>query len=284
MDLGLGAVKNVMRLFAKTPITKLTRAGATAGILLCAGVFSAEPSDALETLKVVRGVLILEGKIEPGDYITVRNFLSEPANFKKMTGEVFLASQGGNVSEALQIGYLIRHLRLSTDAPSRPPPAVRSSGGEIIRPIDLTNPHHYHCASACFLLYVAGVYREFIWAGLLGIHYPQIEHKPIGATEGDLSIAAVDMRDKIKRYFEEMNVPNKYLDIMYSTPPNDVHWITQNEFDSDLKGYVPNVQALLKEKCNSRLEVEQGSALRKCILQTKTKLRMEAWRTIFHRD
>jgi hypothetical protein len=272
-----------MRLFSKASLAKVTQTVATAGILSCAGVFS-EPSAALESLKVVRGVLILEGKIESGDYTTVRNFLSEPSNFKKMTGEVFLASQGGNVSEALQIGYLIRHLRLSTDAPSRPPPAVRSSGGEIIRPIDLTNPRHYHCASACFLLYVAGVYREFIWAGRLGIHHPQIEYKSIGATESDLSIARVEMRDKIKRYFEEMNVPNKYLEFMYSTPPNEVHWITQSEFDSDLKGYIPQVQALLDAKCNSRPAIEQSSELRKCIIQTKTELRTEAWRTIFHRD
>jgi len=235
-------------------------------------------------IRGAEGVLILEGKIESGDYITVRNFLSEPSNFKQMTGEIFLASQGGNVSEALKIGYLIRRLQLSTDAPSRPPPTVRSSGGEIIRPLDLTNPRHYQCASACFLLYVAGVYREFIWAGRLGIHHPQIEHKAIGATERDLSIATVDMKDMIKRYFEEMNVPNKYLDLMYSTPPNEVRWITQSEFDSDLKGYVPQVQALLDAKCNSHPGVEQGREVGKCIVQTKTEIRMEAWRTIFHRD
>ena len=273
LTIALRRGENVMRSLS----AKVTRAVAVAGMLLCTGLFSAEPSAALETPKVVRGVLILEGKIESGDYITVRNFLSEPSNFKKMTGEIFLASQGGNVTEALKIGYLIRHLRLSTDAPSRPPPTVRSSGGEIIRPLDLTNPRNYTCASACFLLYVAGVYREFIWAGRLGIHHPQIDYKPIGTTESDLSIATVDMRDKIKRYFEEMNVPSKYLDIMYSTPPNDVHWITQREFDSDLKGYIPQVQALLDAKC-------KGSELRKCIVQTKNEIRMEAWRTIFHRD
>jgi hypothetical protein len=272
-----------MRLFSKAFLAKSTRTVA-AGILLCTGVFWAHPSAALEILKVVRGVLVLEGKIESGDYITIRNFLSEPSNFKQMTGEIFLASQGGNVSEALKIGYLIRRLRLSTDAPSRPPPTVRSSGGEIIRPLDLANPRHYQCASACFLLYVAGVYREFIWAGRLGIHHPQIEHKPIGATESDLSISTVGMKDIIKRYFEEMNVPNKYLDLMYSTPPNEVHWVTQTEFDSDLKGYVPELKALLEAKCNSRPAAEQGREVRKCIVQTKTEARMEAWRTIFHRD
>jgi hypothetical protein len=273
-----------MRLFSKAPTAKFTPTVATAGILLCAGLFPANPSAALENLKVVRGVLILEGKIESGDYITVRDFLSEPSNFKKMTGEVFLASQGGDAFEALKIGYLIRHLRLSTDAPSRPPPAVRSSGSEIIRPFELVNPRHYQCASACFLLYVAGVYRDFIWAGRLGIHQPQIERKPIGVTESDVSIATSDMRDKLKRYFEEMNVPNKYLNLMYSTPSNAVYWITQTEFDSDLKGYVPEVRALLDAKCNSRLGAEQGNELRKCIVQAKTELRLEAWRTIFHRD
>jgi len=260
------------------------QAVATAGILLCSGMFS-ERSAALEAPKVVRGVLILEGKIESGDYLTVRNFLSEPSNFKKMTGEVFLASQGGNVSEALQIGYLIRHLRLSTDAPSRPPPATRSSGNEIIRPSDLTNPSHYQCASACFLLYVAGIYREFVWAGRLGIHHPQIENKPIGATERDLAIADVEMQDKIERYLEEMNVPKKYLEFMYSTSPAEVHWITQGELNSDLKGYTPQVKALLDAKCNSSSSAaEQSNQLRRCIEQTKTELRTQAWRTIFHHD
>jgi len=272
-----------MWLFSKASISEATQAVATAGILLCLGMFS-ETSVALEQPRVVRGVLILEGKIESGDYLRVRNFLSEPSNFEKMTGEVFLASQGGNLFEALQIGYLIRHLRLSTDAPSRPPPATRSSGNEIIRPSDLTNPCHYQCASACFLLYVAGIYREFVWAGRLAIHHPQIENKPIGATEHDLASASVEMRNKIERYFEEMNVPNKYFGFMYSTPATEVHWITQSEFNADLNGYIPQVKALLDMKCSSRSAIEQSGQLRKCIEQTKSELRTQAWRAIFQHD
>ena len=263
---------------------KLTRAVAAASILLWLGMFWTKPSVALEQLKVVRGVLILEGKIEPGDYISVRNFLSETSNFKKMSGEVFLASQGGNVSEALEIGYLIRHLRLSTDAPSRPPPTERSSGSEVILSTDLADRRHYQCTSACFLLYVAGVYRDFIWAGRLGIHHPRLEYKPIGATEKDLSGGMVDLRNKIKLYFEEMNVPNKYLDLMFSASPNEMRWITQSEFDADLKGYIPEVRALLDAKCNSRLGAEHSNEIRRCVAQVKTELRMEAWRKIFHSD
>jgi hypothetical protein len=273
-----------MRLFRQAATAKVTRVIAIAGSLLSSGILWTKPSAAIESLKVVRGVLILEGKIEAGDYISIRNFLSEASNFKKMSGVVFLASQGGNVFEAVKIGYLIRRLRLSTDAPSRPPPTVRSSGSEVILPLDLANPKHYQCTSACFLLYVAGMYRDFIWAGRLGIHQPQIEHKPVGATENDISIAMVDMRDTIKRYLEEMNVPNKYLDLMYSVPPNEVRWVTQNEFNADLKGYIPEVRALLDAKCNARLGTKQSNEMDRCIAQIKSELRVEAWRKIFHRD
>src|SRR4029078_4657094 len=69
--------------------------------------FNAKPSAALEAIKVFRGTMILEGKIEPGDYISVRNFLRLESNFKKISGGVFLASPGGYVVEAMKIGNLI---------------------------------------------------------------------------------------------------------------------------------------------------------------------------------
>src|SRR5262245_54865457 len=63
--------KLALRFFRKAPST--ANIVATVGILLCSGVFWTKPLAAIENLKVVRGVLILEGKIESGDYILVRN-------------------------------------------------------------------------------------------------------------------------------------------------------------------------------------------------------------------
>jgi hypothetical protein len=253
----------------------VARVVVSVGIALCAFIVWAKPSSAMENLKIVRGVLILEGKIERGDYTKVRDFLGDATNFNKMTGEVFVASQGGNVFEALEIGYLIRRLRLGTDAPSQPPPTERSSGNEIIHPNELTNPRNYLCTSACFLIFVAGIYREFIWAGRLGLHHPRLEYKPIGATENVLSMADEEMRNKVKSYLEEMNVPDKYLTLMYSTAPNETRLITQAEFNADVKGYVPELRDLLQAKC-------LGPNDRDCIRQTKAQLRDEAWRKIFH--
>jgi hypothetical protein len=61
-----------MRFFPKA--SRTANVVGTAGILLCCGIFWTKPSAAIENLKIVRGVLILEGKIEPGDYISVRTF------------------------------------------------------------------------------------------------------------------------------------------------------------------------------------------------------------------
>jgi hypothetical protein len=252
---------------------------AVIGIVLC--VFGAEPSIALDNLRVLRGVLILEGRIEAGDYASVRNFIGDPANFNKMNGQIVLASPGGNVFEALQIGYLIRRLRLSTDVPSRPPPTVRSSGSEIIRPLDLTNSRNYLCTSACFLLYIAGIYREFVWAGRVGLHSPQMEHKPIGASANDIAVATAQMRDKLGEFFERMHVPKKYLDLMYSVPTSEVRWITQTELNTDIKGYVPEIRMILDDKCKLSRETEESTETQKCVSQIKTELRNEAWKKIF---
>ena len=239
------------------------------------------PSTALENLRVFRGVLILEGKIESGDYLSVRNFLRDESNFKKISGGVFLASPGGSVLEALKIGRLIRELRLSTEAPASPPPDRRDISAPLIRGRDLSNSRRYDCVSACFFLYVAGIYRTLNWAGRLGIHQPRMEQIREGLTEGDIANASARVRNAIKDYMESMNVPEKYLELMYSVPPNEVRWITQEEFDADLRGYVPEVRRILNERCGSLSEAEPH--VRQCITQVKAELVTAAWQNAFRR-
>lgn len=248
-------------------------------VILSCAAFPTKPSAALEPLRVFRGVLILEGKIEPGDYISLRNFLRDESNFDKMTGGVFLASQGGYVSEALKIGALIRALWLTTDAPASPPPEARAAGSPIIQGVDLVNPRHYQCASACFFLYVAGVNRRLIWPGRLGIHQPRIEHKPDSASDDEVTIVTFGARNAIKKYFARMDVPENYLDLMYSVPANEVRWISKEEFDRDLKGYVPELKALLDKKC--KMAVGSGRGERECLAKTQIDASKTEWRRLF---
>ena len=284
------------------------------GALTLGLLIGTQPSKALEQLKVYRGVLVLEGTIVVGDYDKLRTFFGTKSNFDKISGGVFLASPGGNIAEALKIGHLIRALRLSTDAPSGPRSGTPRFGESLITPNHLVDSRtHYLCASACFLVYVSGVYRHLNWVGRLGVHRPTL-------AEGNAKALSVDnaldltwrIRDTVKLYLEEMDVPDKYVDLIYSIPPNAIRWVTQSEFDSDLQGFVPEMRDWVGAECNPRtneekipstnsrtkspppenaratenktifsMRADQSSDIVKCWMRAKTELSNEAWHKVF---
>jgi hypothetical protein len=273
-----------------------------------------EPAKALEELKVYRGVLVLEGKIVAGDYDKLRKFLGNKFNFDKISDGVFLASPGGNVAEAMRIGRLIRTLRLSTDAPSGPPTGNAKFGESLIKANHLVNPKtNYLCASACFFVYVSGIYRNLNWVGRLGVHRPiQLEGNARTLTSDESLKANWFVRETVKNYLKDMDVPDKYVDLIFSVPPTEVRWITQNEFDSDLRGFIPELKDWVGAKCDlhtsgekistdvfktgspplgySRISEKErevsvserrSSEIGKCWMQTNTELSIEAWNKVF---
>ena len=270
--------------------------------------FGAGPSQALEELRVYRGALILEGKIAAGDYNKLRNFLGDKSNFEKISGGVFLASPGGSITEALKIGRLIRGLRLSTDAPSGPATGTPRFGESVITPSQLRDPKsNYGCASACFFVYVAGVYRHLNWVGRLGVHRPfELESEAEKLNVDQALNRNWQVRGMVQKYLAEMNVPDKYADLIYSIPSNEMHWITQNEFDSDLQGFIPGMKDWVGTECDSQVnEQKSGSANRDakslsientkaslpenrqnqvgCWMRVKAQLSNEAWKNLFLR-
>jgi len=263
-------------------IARQIHAFAALALTLTLGVSSA---DALEDVKVYRGVLVLEGKIEAGDSDKIRRFLADKSNFEKISGGVFVASPGGNVVEALKIGRLIRALRLSTDAPSGSATGVRRFGQSVIVPNNLVNPRmNFQCASACFFIYVSGVYRSLGWVGRLGIHRPiQLESNARKLDVDQTINLTWQVRGLITKYLEEMNIPDKYVDLMYAVPHNEVRWITQSEFDSDIAGFVPDAKQLLSSKCHLQSKADEAET-RKCWTQFKTQLSNEAWNKVFADD
>jgi hypothetical protein len=237
---------------------------------------------ALDDVKVFRGVLVLEGKIEAGDSDKVRSFLGNKANFEKINGGVFVASPGGNLIEAIKIGRLIRALRLSTEAPSGPPTDARRFSQPVIAPNNIANPRtNYQCSSACFFIYVSGVYRNLGSVGRLGIHRPmQLESEAKKLDVDEATNLAWRVRAFVKKYLEDMNIPDKYVDLMYSVPPNEVRWISQSEFDSDIGGFVPDAKRLLSTKCNLQTK-DEATEVRKCWMAYKVQLSTDAWNKVF---
>jgi hypothetical protein len=273
-----------------------------------------EPSNALEKLKVYRGVLVLEGKIVSGDYDKLRNFLGTKSNFDKISDGVFLASPGGDLAEAMRIGRLIRALRLSTDAPSGPPSGIAKFGESLIQANDLANPKtNYLCASACFFVYVSGIYRNLNWTGRLGVHQPTLlKSNGLTLSSDEALKSNWFVRESVKNYLKDMNVPDKYVDLVFSVPPTETRWINQSEFDSDLRGFIPELKDWVGAKCdlhtsgeiivydvlktrsppleNARISeeekvvsesVKRSSEIVKCWMRTKTELPIEAWHNVF---
>jgi hypothetical protein len=285
------------------------------GALTLSLALGVQSSMAIEELKIYRGVLVLEGKIVPGDYDQLRNFLGNESNFAKITGGVFLASPGGYVTEAMKIGHLIRALRLSTDAPSGPPRGIAKFGEPLIQPRNLAFPKaNYICASACFFMYVSGIYRNLNWAGRLGVHRPTQLESEAGTHVSDEARKSRSwfLHETVKNYLKNMDVPEKYVDLIFSTPPNGMRWITQDEFDGDLRGFIPEMTRWVGGKCDRHTnEVnsksadlktispkfknakssesksillfprEQSSATVKCWMEVKTELPGVAWHKVF---
>jgi len=84
---------NIMRVFWRKRAAQM-RIITTVLSLLFSGSLFLTPAGAMENLRLLRGILILEGNVAPGDYALFRQFVGDESNFKKMNGNVFLASRG----------------------------------------------------------------------------------------------------------------------------------------------------------------------------------------------
>lgn len=191
---------------------------------------------------------VFEGEIEAGDFEKFRNFLDS-----NNIVELYLASPGGNVGEALRIGLLTRLLNLSTIVPSKG--MTNQEFGVLAARHGLKNvKSDYKCTSACFFLFVAGIYRSSDERGpaLLGIHEPYATEDVRERLGGTKTIVAADeTRLAITNYLKFMDVPAKYAEDMYSVPKGMIQWIRSDEFDFDFAGFIPKLRSLVDAQCVS---------------------------------
>ena len=235
---------------------------------------AARPATALEPLKVFRGALLLEGQIQAGDYDTVRRFLSHKEYFEKISEGVFLASPGGNVLEAIKIGYLLRSLKLRTILPTDHP--GRSLTYSVIEPRNLKNPKDYMCASACFFLYIAGIDRNSKHIGHLGIHQPTLKAQVwTTSSKKGRAAAASGLRRIITYYVQRMGVSAGIVELMFSVPANQVHWLTDDEFTSFVKGRIPELAQALRAKCPNKDPTSEYRIT--CRIKAEKELSTEGW-------
>ena len=211
-------------------------------LLVLVGLFLAAAAEAAD-IRLARSLsgaplpgITIEGAIAPGDY----QKLVALALSSKGAHTVWLASAGGNLSEALRMGRFIRSLGLSVSVPfSKDEPLVA-----------LKNRANNTCSSSCFLLYAAGVSRQ---GSVLGLHRPSLPADEYFALGLDGAVAAFRVIcDAVTAYLEEMGVPSKYTSLMLSTANSDMVWLSSEDIRNDLDGVIAEYAERFREACPRR--------------------------------
>lgn len=189
---------------------------------------------------------VLEGKIETGDFHKFETFI-----LKHHTVELYLASPGGNLAEAMKIGLLVRLLKLSTVVPSKT--LTNQNRDFAISRRGLKDPSaNYMCSSACFFVFVAGIrrYSDDLGPAVLGIHQPFLPGTDVKTLSMNNSTAFENRtRQTVDNYLKAMDVAAKYAENMFSVPRGKILWIRNDEFETDFDGFIPQLKDWVKAKC-----------------------------------
>jgi hypothetical protein len=113
------------------------------------------------------------------------------------------------------------------------------------------------CASACFFIYVAGIYRSSL-NGVLGIHRPYLSDADLKAISADQAMeSSTQIRTIVETYLREMGVPSKYAELMFSNSGDQMYWIDRADFEADFWGFIPELKDWVNAKCDKRTDVEK---------------------------
>jgi hypothetical protein len=152
--------------------------------------------------------VILTGEIRKGDYDAIRRFArKDPDRFHSRT--VVLASQGGDLIEAIRIGTFLRKTYMTV----------------------FVNPDIGRCASACFLIYVAAVERSSVVPGL-GIHRPyfapsEFQRKPLPEAEKKNR----QLMRAVRNYLDDQEVPHYLIEKMFSLASTEIYWLNWEDLN-----------------------------------------------------
>jgi hypothetical protein len=154
------------------------------------------------------GPLVISGEITPGDYDRLLSRILEDPNRFLAQNKIILASDGGDVAEALKIAGLVKSL----------------FAGIIVGP--LTG----RCVSACFFIYAAAGQREADGERLIGINRPYIVD--VDAAAGSPPDAAtVESRAlmQVRVFLQENKVPEYLVDEMFRHASDDAYWLSEDD-------------------------------------------------------
>jgi hypothetical protein len=179
------------------------------------------------------GPLVLSGEITPGDYgALLTKILGDEDRFLAQN-KIILASDGGDVAEALKIAQLVKslHSRLSI------------------------GPLTGRCVSACFYIYAAAAEREVDGEKLLGINRPFIADtettaaaETVPAAQAAVSGAESRALTKVRAFLLDNAVPSYLVDEMFRHPSDDAYWLSADD-EKNLGSRSQSFKHFLAAKC-----------------------------------
>lgn len=182
--------------------------------------------------------VLLKGQILSGDFDKVFSLVKANHPF---LDRLSLWSPGGSVEEAMKIGRLVRKAMLYTRSPG--PPGLNSLLSDSLNQI--CDGADCNCASACFLIWAAGIERD---GGIIGLHRPSTESTSFGNLPSQQASSIYrSLLAEINNYLSEMEVPQSLVEAMTGTSSAGIRWLTSEEYKSLQE--VPSVAEWVASSC-----------------------------------
>jgi hypothetical protein len=184
------------------------------------------------------GPLVMSGEIIAGDYDRLLSkILDDPGRFLAQN-KLILASDGGDMSEAIKIATLIKSLFAAVTV----------------------GPLTGRCVSACFFIYASAAQREADGARLVGINRPYLVDSPAAVPRPDADDSKA-LR-QVRAFLQDNAVPGYLVDEMFRHPSDDAYWLSAED-EKALGFRSPAFDRYLAANCAWNQTIERDVLARK---------------------
>lgn len=193
------------------------------GFALFAGQISAATQELLRNKSTGELACLFRGTITTSEVAAFRR------NIDAGCKTLFLSSNGGEIEAAMTMGRALRQAEVA-----------------------ITIMEKDRCASACVLMYAAGVTRANY--GPIEIHRPYMTDKKLESFS-ETQIRYRKLESRVKSYLREMNVNEALYDRMMRISPENAEKLTLEDMDSLGMG---NFDPVYDETLNNRKAAQLG--------------------------
>jgi len=221
------------------------------------------------------GSLYMVGSIIDGDY---DRFVSAIKKRGAKPFILYVRSGGGNVSEAMKIGRLVRQLSLTVYAPLSTLQNMNTAScdadvGSVGKPVPCI------CASACTLIWFGGVMRIGLAVYIHSIKYNETYFGSLSPQQAQIMYQHA--MQEVHTYLAEMDIDDKYYYMMVRTGSSELQRAS-GHIGGDLGGWTPAYREWLYAKCGAPVEGDTSPAWGMCTVNVGNQAEVEAIRKVLN--